>query len=88
MKKHHHEKHETKPGQSRKGHPLKHLFKVFILYLAIAAAVAGWIDYSSYAVFNPLWMLLAALATAMLATAVHWYSGRHNRVDDIAEGDL
>jgi len=88
MKKQHPAKHKTKPVQSSTGLPFKHLFKVFLLYLAVATAVAGWINYSSYAVFNPLWMLLAALATAILATAVHWYSNQHNRVDDIADGDL
>jgi hypothetical protein len=59
-----------------------------MLYLVIALALAGWIDYSSYDVFNPLWMALAALATAVLASAVHLYNGQRNRVDDIADGDL
>lgn len=66
----------------------KHVFKVFILYQAMAAAIAGWIYYSSYSVFDPLWVFLAAFVTAILASAIHWYTGRHNRVDDIAEGDL
>lgn len=66
----------------------KHLLKIFVLYLIIAGAVAGWIDYSSYGVFNPLWMALGALAVAVLATAVHGYTRAHDRIDDVADDDL
>lgn len=61
---------------------------MFLIYLTVAVAVVGWLEYSSYDVFNPLWMLLIALGTAIIATLVHGYTGRHNRIDDIADGKL
>lgn len=88
MEAQHHKKHKTKQSQSKTGHPMKHLIKMFLIYLTVAVAIAGWLDYSSYDVFNPLWMLLIALGTAIIATLVHGYTGRHNRIDDIADGEL
>jgi hypothetical protein len=42
----------------------------------MALAVAGWIDYSSYDVLNPLWMTLFAVVAAALVTAAHVYRGK------------
>jgi len=67
---------------------VKHVFKMFMLYLVIALALTGWINYSSYDVFNPLWMALAALAIAVLATVAHLFNGQRNRIDDFADDDL
>lgn len=88
MAKHHHTTSKRRQRKNNAGVSVKHVLKVFMLYLVIALALAGWIDYSSYDVFNPLWMALVALATAVLASAVHLYNGQRNRVDDIADGDL
>ena len=88
MKKHN--RTASKNGQRKKstGMSVKHVFKVFMLYLTIALALAGWINYTSYDVFNPLWVALAALAVAVLATAVHVYNGQRNPVDDFADDEL
>lgn len=88
MKSAHHKKQQIKQSQSKTGHPIKHLIKMFLIYLTVSVAVFGWLDYSSYDVFNPLLMLLIALGTAITATLFHWYTGRHDRIDDIAEGDI
>ena len=88
MKSHHHKKHKINQSQSKAGHPKRHLIRIFLIYLTVAVAVAGWLEYSSYDVFNPSWMLLIALGTAIIATLIHGYTGWHNRIDDIADGDL
>jgi hypothetical protein len=67
---------------------LKHILKIFGLYLLLAAAVAGWLEISSYDVFDPLGLLLGAIFTAVVATALHWHSNRRSRVDDIVDHDL
>jgi len=68
--------------------PGRHLVKVFIVYLIVTAALAGWIDYSSYETFNPVWTAAAALVAAIILTLIHWYNGKRNRLDDLADGDL
>jgi len=70
-----------------KVHPW-HLLRVFFLYLLLMSAAAAWIDYTSYGVFNPLWMALLAFLAAVLASSLHWRSFHRNRIDDLADGDL
>ena len=67
---------------------IKHFFKIFFITLAVAIGIMGWIDYTSYEVFNPLWMGMIAFCLALLLTFIRWYSRKRNRLDDIAEGDL
>ena len=88
MKKHNHT--TSQKGQRKKsaGVSATHVLKVFIVYLIVGLALAGWINYTSYEVFNPLFMAFAALALAVLATAVHVYKGQRNVVDDFADDDL
>ncbi len=88
MVKHHHAAHDKEGQKHRLKVPVSHILKIFFLYLSISAAVAGWIDYSSDAIFNPLWMALIAVVTAVLVTIVHWHTGWRNRIDDIVDGDL
>ena len=66
----------------------RHIMKIFGLYLLLAAAVAGWLEISSYDVFNPLTLLLGAIFTAVVATVLHWHANRRSRVDDIVDHDL
>ena len=95
MKKHNHTTSQKGRSTSQKrqrkqsaGVSATHVLKVFIVYLIVGQALAGWINYTSYEVFNPLFMALAALALAVLATAVHVYKGQRNALDDFADDDL
>ena len=85
MKKRKQVKSNNKPHED--GH-IKHFFKMFFITLAVAIGIMSWIDYSSYEVFNPLWMGVIAFFLALLLTFIRWYSRKKNRLDDIAEGDL
>ncbi len=65
-----------------------HLARVFVLYLIAFMGFAGWIDLSSFDVFDP-WLLIAlAVVAAIVATFFHWRFGRRNPVDDLADGEL
>jgi len=66
----------------------KHGFKLFSLYLVAFTAFIGWIDYSSYGVFNPLFLLILALLLTILATFLHEKGGQKTRIDDIVEEEL
>ncbi len=65
-----------------------HLIRVFLLYLTAAVAFAGWINLSSFDVFNPLLLMILAILLAVVATFFHWRFGQRNPVDDIADGEL
>jgi polyferredoxin len=88
-KKHHAKKHHPRktPRTSRKKSPL-HYVKVFFLYLIALGALAAWIDVTSYGAFDVVRTTLATIALSFIATIVHWFSGRRDRFDDIADGDL
>jgi hypothetical protein len=88
MKKHHHTTSRSRQRKPSAGVSVTHVLKVFMLHLVSALALAGWINYTSYEVFNPLLMAFAAFAAAVLATAVHVYRGQRNVVDDFADDDL
>ena len=95
MKKHNHTTPQKGRSTSKKGQRKKsadvsaaHVLKVFIVYLIVGLALAGWINYTSYEVFNPLLMALATLALSVVATAVHVYKGQRNALDDFADDDL
>ena len=95
MKKHNHTTSQkgrptSKQGQRKKsaGVSVTHVLKVFMVYLVVGLALAGWINYTSYEVFNPLLMALIALVLAVLATVVHVYKGQRNALDDFADDDL
>ncbi len=63
-----------------------HIAKVFLLYLIMAGAFVAWLEVSSYDDLNPIFLAIASLVTAILATFFHWKSRQHNKIDDIAEG--
>ena len=95
MKKHSHSTSPKGRSTSRQGQRKKssgvsatHVLKVFIVYLIAGLALAGWINYTSYEVFNPFLMALIAFALAVLATVVHVYKGQRNALDDFADDDL
>ncbi len=75
-------------AESKKRVRVFHLIRVFLLYLTAAAAFAGWINLSSFDVFDPLLLLLLAVLLAVVATFFHWCFGQRNPVDDIADGEL
>ena len=79
MEQPHHMRHGSKASKNHEGIPARRVFKLLLGYLVISLAVAGWINYSSYEVFNPLWTVLSAVVAAVLITAAHLYHGRRKR---------
>ncbi len=87
-KKHHAKKHHPRTHSLRKRKKPKHYLKVFFLYAIALGALAAWINVTSYGVFDPVRLTLATLGISVVATLLHWLSGRRDRFDDIADGDL
>lgn len=88
LKKHHAKKHHPRVHSQRKRKAPLHYFKVFFLYSVALGALAAWIDMTSYGAFDVVRLTLATLVISFIATLVHWFSGRRDRFDDIADGDL
>jgi len=76
MQERHHRPSAANRSKTHTGVSVKRVLKLFLLYLAMALALAGWIDYSSYDVLNPLWMALFSVVAAALVTAAHVYHGK------------
>ena len=79
---------KSKKSKKQRAMSPKHILKIFGLYLLLSAAIAGWLEISSYDVFDPLGLLLGAIITALVATVIHWHSNRRSRVDDIVDRNL
>jgi hypothetical protein len=88
LKKHHAKKHHPRTRSRQKRKAPMHYLKVFFLYVVAFGALAAWINVTSYGVFDILRLTLATLVLSFIATLVHWHSGRRDRFDGIADGDL
>ncbi len=65
-----------------------HLFKIFLFYLLILGAIAGWIVLRHPESLSGGWMTIATLLVAAGISYYHWHKGRHSRLDDIVEGNF
>ena len=87
-KKHHAKKHHPRKSPRLKRKSPMHYVKVFFLYLIALGALAAWIDVTSYGVFDVVGLTILTTAVSFVATLIHWFRGRRDRFDDIADSDL
>ncbi len=69
---------EEHPSENTVGNSLRHLAKVFILYFSLGTVVSIWVYFSGMNIFEPFWMGLTTVVTAVLTTIIYWYTKHKN----------
>jgi len=72
-----------KAHKKRKFRTIKFI-KLAIIYFVVFIAIFGIIDYYAMMEFNFLWFVAASAILGIILAYGHTKSGKHDRIDDIA----